>query len=44
MNVMSFDGLAELEACIDRVLGDPAIKGAVTISGKNNFAGGMDLN
>ena len=44
MNVMSFEGLRELEACIDEVLADDAIKGAVITSGKDSFAGGMDLN
>ncbi|SMH34518.1 3-hydroxyacyl-CoA dehydrogenase NAD-binding domain-containing protein [Maritimibacter sp. HL-12] len=44
MNVMSFEGLAELDACIDEVLADDAIKGAVITSGKDSFAGGMDLN
>jgi 3-hydroxyacyl-CoA dehydrogenase/enoyl-CoA hydratase/3-hydroxybutyryl-CoA epimerase len=44
MNVMSFEGLDQLDACIDKVLADDAIKGAVITSGKNSFAGGMDLN
>ena len=44
MNVMSFEGRRELEACIDQVLADDAIKGAVITSGKDSFAGGMDLN
>jgi len=45
MNVLSFDGLAELEACVDQVLADESIKGAVITSGKaGSFAGGMDLN
>ena len=45
MNVMSFDGLAELEACIDDALADEAVKGIVVTSGKDgSFAGGMDLN
>ncbi|MCC5972121.1 MAG: enoyl-CoA hydratase/isomerase family protein [Pararhodobacter sp.] len=44
MNVMSFDGLRELDACIDKVLSDPAVKGAIITSGKDDFAGGMDLN
>ncbi|GKY88169.1 3-hydroxyacyl-CoA dehydrogenase NAD-binding domain-containing protein [Sinisalibacter aestuarii] len=44
MNVLSFEGLAELDACIDEVLADDAIKGAVITSGKDSFAGGMDLN
>jgi 3-hydroxyacyl-CoA dehydrogenase/enoyl-CoA hydratase/3-hydroxybutyryl-CoA epimerase len=44
MNVMSFEGLRELDACIDKVLSDPAVKGAIITSGKDDFAGGMDLN
>jgi 3-hydroxyacyl-CoA dehydrogenase/enoyl-CoA hydratase/3-hydroxybutyryl-CoA epimerase len=44
MNVMSRDGFAELDACIDRALGDGAVKGVVITSGKDSFAGGMDLN
>ncbi|MGD9864341.1 MAG: 3-hydroxyacyl-CoA dehydrogenase NAD-binding domain-containing protein [Pseudodonghicola sp.] len=45
MNVMSFAGLAELEACIDDALADASIKGIVITSGKaGSFAGGMDLN
>lgn len=45
MNVMSFDGLTQLEACIDEALADDAVKGVVITSGKEGtFAGGMDLN
>ena len=45
MNVMSIDGLSELDAIIDEVLSDDSIKGAVITSGKDgSFAGGMDLN
>ncbi|MCB1345117.1 MAG: enoyl-CoA hydratase/isomerase family protein, partial [Rhodobacteraceae bacterium] len=44
MNVMSFEGLRELEACVDRALADAAVKGVVITSGKADFAGGMDLN
>ncbi|WP_170435143.1 3-hydroxyacyl-CoA dehydrogenase NAD-binding domain-containing protein [Ruegeria arenilitoris] len=45
MNVMSFDGLSELNDCIDQALADDEIKGIVIISGKEgSFAGGMDLN
>jgi len=43
MNVMSSQGLAELDAHIDTVLGDDNIKGAVITSAKPDFAGGMDL-
>ncbi|MEX0328448.1 MAG: 3-hydroxyacyl-CoA dehydrogenase NAD-binding domain-containing protein [Ruegeria sp.] len=45
MNVMSFDGLAQLSALIDQALADDEIKGVVITSGKEGtFAGGMDLN
>ena len=44
MNVMGFDGLRALGAAVDRVLADAAIRGAVITSGKDSFAGGMDLN
>ncbi|WP_343081755.1 3-hydroxyacyl-CoA dehydrogenase NAD-binding domain-containing protein [Ostreiculturibacter nitratireducens] len=44
MNVMSFEGLAELDECIDRALADAAVKGVIITSGKKDFAGGMDLN
>ncbi len=45
MNVMSIEGLSELEAAIDDALADEAVKGIVITSGKEgSFAGGMDLN
>ena len=45
MNVMSFDGLRDLEKHIDDALTDDAVKGIVITSGKEgSFAGGMDLN
>ena len=44
MNVLTEDGIAELDAAVDRVLADPAVKGAVITSAKSDFAGGMDLN
>ncbi|MEN8895192.1 MAG: 3-hydroxyacyl-CoA dehydrogenase NAD-binding domain-containing protein [Yoonia sp.] len=45
MNVMSTQGFADLDAMIDTVLADDAIKGAIITSGKaGSFAGGMDLN
>ncbi|EBA14958.1 fatty oxidation complex, alpha subunit [Roseobacter sp. SK209-2-6] len=45
MNVMSFDGLSQLDTCIDEALADEEIKGIVITSGKEgSFAGGMDLN
>ncbi len=45
MNVMSFEGLSQLNDCIDAALADDAVKGIVITSGKDgSFAGGMDLN
>jgi len=45
MNVMSIEGLQQLEAAIDDALADEAVKGIVITSGKEgSFAGGMDLN
>jgi len=44
MNVLSFDGLRELDAHVDTALGDDAVKGVIITSGKRDFAGGMDLN
>ncbi|HCT32326.1 MAG TPA: hypothetical protein DF966_04100, partial [Sulfitobacter sp.] len=35
MNVMSIEGLSELDSIIDTVLSDDAIKGAVITSGKD---------
>jgi 3-hydroxyacyl-CoA dehydrogenase / enoyl-CoA hydratase / 3-hydroxybutyryl-CoA epimerase len=44
MNVLSLEGVAELNGLIDKALSDPAIKGIIITSGKKDFAGGMDLN
>lgn len=44
MNVLSMEGLAELDAHVDTALGDEAVKGVIITSGKPDFAGGMDLN
>ena len=44
MNVMSMQGWDELEALVDAGLADEAVKGIVITSGKDSFAGGMDLN
>ena len=44
MNVMSIDGLNQLDTHIDDALADDAVKGIVITSGKDSFAGGMDLN
>ncbi len=44
MNVMSLQGFADLDALIDDALADTDVKGIVITSGKDSFAGGMDLN
>ncbi|SIT74903.1 3-hydroxyacyl-CoA dehydrogenase / enoyl-CoA hydratase / 3-hydroxybutyryl-CoA epimerase [Yoonia rosea] len=45
MNVMTLVAWDDLEALVDQVLADDAIKGAIITSGKpGSFAGGMDLN
>ncbi|KAB7615939.1 3-hydroxyacyl-CoA dehydrogenase [Amylibacter sp. SFDW26] len=44
MNVLNIEASQELEALVDKVLADDAVKGAVITSGKADFAGGMDLN
>ena len=44
MNVMSFEGFAQLDGLIDKALADDAVKGVVIASGKDSFAAGMDLN
>ncbi len=44
MNVMTWNGLEELNTCVDKALGDDAVKGVIITSGKKDFAGGMDLN
>ncbi|MCL7409184.1 3-hydroxyacyl-CoA dehydrogenase NAD-binding domain-containing protein [Marivivens donghaensis] len=44
MNVLSLEGLAHLSDLIDQAHADEAVKGIVITSGKDTFAGGMDLN
>jgi 3-hydroxyacyl-CoA dehydrogenase / enoyl-CoA hydratase / 3-hydroxybutyryl-CoA epimerase len=44
MNVLSLEGVAELNGLVDRALGDAGVKGVILTSGKKDFAGGMDLN
>ncbi len=44
MNVMTLEAWDDLEALIDDALADDAVKGVVLTSGKDSFAGGMDLN
>ena len=44
MNVLTFEGIAELAAAFDAALNDAGVKGIVITSAKPDFAGGMDLN
>ncbi len=44
MNVMSRESMALLSDLIDDALADDAVKGIIITSGKDTFAGGMDLN
>ncbi|MBW4710393.1 enoyl-CoA hydratase/isomerase family protein [Roseobacter sp. YSTF-M11] len=45
MNVMSYEGLAQVDKLMDEALADDAVKGIILTSGKEgSFAGGMDLN
>jgi len=44
MNVMSLEGFALLDRLVGQALGDDAVRGIVITSGKDSFAGGMDLN
>jgi 3-hydroxyacyl-CoA dehydrogenase/enoyl-CoA hydratase/3-hydroxybutyryl-CoA epimerase len=44
MNVLTREAFAEVEGLIDAALSDDAVKGIVVTSGKDSFAGGMDLN
>jgi 3-hydroxyacyl-CoA dehydrogenase / enoyl-CoA hydratase / 3-hydroxybutyryl-CoA epimerase len=43
-NILTEEGIAELDAAVDAALADPAVKGIVITSGKPDFAAGMDLN
>ncbi len=43
MNVFTVEVMDELDAIIDQVVADAAIKGAVITSGKETFSGGADL-
>jgi 3-hydroxyacyl-CoA dehydrogenase/enoyl-CoA hydratase/3-hydroxybutyryl-CoA epimerase len=44
MNVLTRDAYGLFDRLIDDALADPAVKGIVLTSGKDSFAGGMDLN
>jgi 3-hydroxyacyl-CoA dehydrogenase/enoyl-CoA hydratase/3-hydroxybutyryl-CoA epimerase len=43
MNVIDLKVMEELAAMVEKVAGDPAIKGAVITSGKDTFCAGADL-
>ncbi|HYC26317.1 MAG TPA: enoyl-CoA hydratase-related protein, partial [Roseiarcus sp.] len=43
MNVISLDVVRELGEIVEKIAGDPAIKGVVFTSGKDAFAAGADL-
>lgn len=44
MNVLTREGYAELDRCVDQALADDAVKGVIITSAKKDFAGGMDLS
>jgi len=44
MNVLTREAFAVVEELVDQALVDDAVKGIVITSGKDSFAGGMDLN
>jgi 3-hydroxyacyl-CoA dehydrogenase/enoyl-CoA hydratase/3-hydroxybutyryl-CoA epimerase len=44
MNVLTREAFALVEGFVDQALSDPGVKGIVITSGKDTFAGGMDLN
>ncbi|MDX8348205.1 3-hydroxyacyl-CoA dehydrogenase NAD-binding domain-containing protein [Cognatiyoonia sp. IB215446] len=44
MNVMSRDSMQLLNKLVDDALADDTVKGIIITSGKDTFAGGMDLN
>ena len=44
MNVLTREAFELVEGFVDQALADEAVKGVVITSGKDSFAGGMDLN
>ncbi|GIT92277.1 3-hydroxyacyl-CoA dehydrogenase [Jannaschia pagri] len=44
MNVLSLEGWDELDTCVTEALADDSVTGIIITSGKDTFAGGMDLN
>jgi 3-hydroxyacyl-CoA dehydrogenase/enoyl-CoA hydratase/3-hydroxybutyryl-CoA epimerase len=43
LNVFTVGAMEDLNAIVDRVAGDEAIKGAIIVSGKDGFSGGADI-
>jgi 3-hydroxyacyl-CoA dehydrogenase/enoyl-CoA hydratase/3-hydroxybutyryl-CoA epimerase len=43
LNVFTVEAMEELDAIVDRVAGDEAIKGAIIHSGKKDLSGGADI-
>ena len=43
MNVITLEGIAELAAIVETLVGDTQVKGAVIASGKDSFCAGVDL-
>ncbi|MFC3050383.1 3-hydroxyacyl-CoA dehydrogenase NAD-binding domain-containing protein [Kordiimonas pumila] len=44
MNVFNEQLIKDLDTCVDKILADDAVKGAVITSGKSTFLAGADLN
>jgi 3-hydroxyacyl-CoA dehydrogenase/enoyl-CoA hydratase/3-hydroxybutyryl-CoA epimerase len=44
MNVLTLEGVEQLEALVERAIADETARGVVIASAKRDFAGGMDLN
>ena len=44
MNVLTREAFELVEGFIDQAISDDSVKGVVITSGKESFAGGMDLN
>ncbi len=44
LNILTLNGLEELEGIVDELLLDKRVKGVIITSGKQDFAAGMDLN
>jgi 3-hydroxyacyl-CoA dehydrogenase/enoyl-CoA hydratase/3-hydroxybutyryl-CoA epimerase len=43
MNVLTPEFRADLAACVDKIVADPAVKGAVVCSAKSSFMAGADI-